>query len=198
MSLAKANKPGRIIIKVNSLIDRQIIDELYLASQAGVQIDLIVRGICGLVPGVRGLSENIRVRSILGRYLEHSRIYYFGNGGDNPLVYVGSADWMQRNFYRRIETVFPILDKKLKHRIIHEILPVYLKDNQLANELLPNGAYQSITLAKDMLPHNCHEWFADDIRPENPAKKPAGTPVIEQTVPPVKVVNQTADKQEPC
>jgi polyphosphate kinase len=163
VALTKAGKPGRIIVKVNSLIDRQIIDELYLASQAGVKVDLIVRGICGLVPGVRGLSENIRVRSILGRYLEHSRIYYFGNGGENPLVYVGSADWMQRNFYRRIETVFPILDKKLKHRIIHEILPVYLADNQLANELLSNGAYQPVAVSNETIPVNCQEWFADDM-----------------------------------
>lgn len=176
IELAKAGKEGRVIVKVNSMIDQPVIDKLYKASQAGVKIDLIVRGICGVVPGVPGLSENIRVRSILGRYLEHSRIYYFGNGGQEPKVYVGSADWMPRNFYRRIEAVFPIEDEKIRKRIIEDILPPYLKDNQLASELLPNGAYQSVTPKEGEEVFNCQEFFFDSVdilrlqrrEPQNP------------------------------
>src|SRR5690606_10959239 len=124
---AKAGKPARIIAKCNSLIEKETINNLYAASRAGVQIDLIIRGICSLVPGVQGMSENIRVRSIVGRFLEHSRIYYFENAGNEPEVYIGSADWMSRNFFRRIECVFPILDPELKERLIKEIIPPYLK-----------------------------------------------------------------------
>lgn len=186
IKLAHSGQEGRIIIKVNSLIDQKIIDSLYAASQAGVKIDLIVRGICGLVPGVRGLSENIRVRSILGRYLEHSRIYYFGNAGGEPQLFVGSADWMPRNFYRRIEAVFPILDDRIRKRIIEKILPAYLKDNQLASQLLPNGAYQPITPREGEEIFNSQEFFfetVDQLRsPLTPhivqAKRPEEDPLI--------------------
>ncbi len=138
---AKAGKPARIIAKTNSLIDKETIDNLYAASQAGVKIDLIVRGICGLVPGVKGLSENITVRSILGRYLEHSRIYYFENSEKQADIYIGSADWMPRNFFRRIECVFPIQDAELHKEVTEEILPCILTDTT-AKFLQPNGAYK--------------------------------------------------------
>ena len=114
--------------------------ELYRASQAGVQIDLIVRGICGLRPGVRGVSDHIKVRSIVGRFLEHSRIFYFANGGEEE-IYLGSADWMPRNLLERVETLFPIKDPMLKHRIRFEILEAYLADNTQARILQPDGTY---------------------------------------------------------
>ena len=138
---ARAGKESRIIAKMNGLVDRQIIEALYEASSAGVKIDLVVRGICCLRPGIPGVSENIRVRSIIGRFLEHSRIYYFSNGG-TPLIYVGSADWMPRNLYNRVEVVFPVEDPILKQRIIEEILPRHLEDNTKAWILTRDGSYQ--------------------------------------------------------
>ncbi len=142
---ARKGLRARIIVKCNSLIDKETIDNLYTASQAGVQIDLIIRGICGLVPGVKGMSENIRVRSILGRYLEHSRIYYFENAAQSkPRLFVGSADWMARNFYRRIEVIFPVEQDDLRKRIIKDILEVYLKDTRFATELMSNGSYRKV------------------------------------------------------
>jgi polyphosphate kinase len=137
---ARHGRPARIIAKMNSLLDLNIIRELYRASQAGVHIDLIVRGICGLRPGVRGVSDHIRVRSIVGRFLEHSRIMYFANGGDDE-VYLGSADWMPRNLYERVETVFPVKDPMLKQRVRGEILEAYLADNTQATLLQPDGSY---------------------------------------------------------
>jgi polyphosphate kinase len=138
---AKAGQPARIMAKMNALLDEAVIRALYAASQAGVKIDLIVRGGCALRPGVPGLSDNIRVRSIVGRFLEHSRIYYFQNGEEHD-VYLASADWMGRNLFRRIEVAFPVLDKKLKDRVIDEGLKPYLADNVLAWELDANGGYQ--------------------------------------------------------
>ena len=137
---AKKGKPARIIAKTNALVEQSIIDLLYEASQAGVKIDLVVRGICGLVPGIKGLSENIRVRSIVGVYLEHSRIYYFENGGA-PLVFAGSGDLMQRNMFRRIECIYPIEQQNLKDRIVNEILASLLSDTMYAEILHLNGAY---------------------------------------------------------
>ena len=137
---ARAGRPARIIIKINSLVDEDIISALYAASGDGVEIDLIVRGICCLRPGIPGVSERIRVRSIVGRFLEHSRIYYFGNGG-KPDIYLGSADWMPRNFYRRVEVAFPLLDPVLKRHVEQDILPLYLKDNVKARVLQPDGSY---------------------------------------------------------
>src|SRR5499425_2284719 len=125
---AKKGRSARMIIKVNAVIDPVIIQALYRASQAGVEIDLIVRGQCTLVPGVRGVSSRIRVRSIVGRFLEHSHIFYFENGGE-PEVYLGSADWMPRNLYERVEVLFPLKDQALRERICNEILPSYLADN---------------------------------------------------------------------
>ena len=144
---ARGGKPAKIIVQANSLVDRQTIELLYKASQAGVKIELIIRGICMLVPGIKGVSENIRVRSILGRYLEHSRIFYFENsGGAKPRILAGSADWMPRNFFRRIECVFPIEDPEHRKRII-DILQTYLQDNQQASFLRSSGAYQK-TISK--------------------------------------------------
>jgi len=137
---AKAKKPARIIAKMNSLVDQELIEALYAASQAGVKIDLIVRGICCLRPGVAGVSENISVRSIVGRFLEHSRIFYFENGGAAKIL-VGSADWMPRNFFRRIEVVFPIEDPTLRDRIVTQILATHLADNAKASILAADGTY---------------------------------------------------------
>jgi polyphosphate kinase len=132
--------PGQIIAKFNALVDTGIIAKLYEASSAGVRIDLIVRGICCLRPGVPGVSENIRVTSILDRFLEHSRIYYFHNGGD-PEIYSGSADYMPRNFFKRAEIIYPIENIDLKTRIINEILMTYLNDNFKARLMQPDGSY---------------------------------------------------------
>jgi polyphosphate kinase len=140
---AKAGKKGRLIAKMNALVDPEVIDELYLASQAGVQIDLIVRGICCLRPGVPGISENIRVRSIVGRLLEHSRILVAHNGGE-PKVYLMSADWMPRNFIRRVEIAFPIENKSIQETILKKILQRYLDDTDSARILKPDGTYVRI------------------------------------------------------
>ena len=139
----QAGKDGRIIAKINGLLEPAIVQALYRASQAGVKIDLICRGICALRPRLPGVSENIRVISIVDRFLEHSRIFYFGNGGD-PQVYIGSADWMDRNLSRRVEVVFPIEHRSLKQRLIDEILAISLADNVKARELLPDGSYRRV------------------------------------------------------
>ena len=136
-------KPARMILKANSLTDEQLIAELYEASQAGVDIDLIIRGICSLRPGVKGLSSNIRVRSVVGRFLEHSRIIYFANGGSEE-VYIGSADWMQRNLDRRVEVILPVIDEEIRSYITEEILGGYLRDNQNARLLKPDGTYRRV------------------------------------------------------
>jgi polyphosphate kinase len=141
ISNARAGRPARIIAKVNALLDPLIIQALYQASMAGVSVELIVRGMCSLRPGVKGLSENIRVRSIVGRFLEHSRVYYFNNDG-NPEIYCASADWMERNFFRRIEVAFPIMNKTLRNRVISE-LEIYLADNEQAWTLRPDGTYRA-------------------------------------------------------
>jgi polyphosphate kinase len=137
---ARHKRPAHITAKMNALTDKQVIQALYRASQAGVQIDLIVRGMCSLVPGIRGISDRIRVRSIVGRFLEHSRIYHFLNGGDE-CVWSGSADWMPRNLYDRVEVVFPVSDTLLCQRIKQEILAAYLADNLKARVLMPDGSY---------------------------------------------------------
>jgi polyphosphate kinase len=137
---ARQGKDARIIAKMNALLDKNVIHALYRASQAGVQIDLIVRGICALRPGVRGVSDNIRVRSVVGRFLEHSRIYYFGNDGDEE-IYIGSADWMPRNLYERVEVLAPLRDELLRQRVRNEILDAYLADNRKARVLLKDKTY---------------------------------------------------------
>ena len=141
-----AGKPARIIAKLNSLTDESLIDELYAASKAGVEIDLIVRGICSLRPGIKGVSTNIRVRSIVGRFLEHSRIFYFANG-DQPEteeVYIGSADWMLRNLDRRVEVVVPVNDPVMKDYLKNTLLDAYLRDNVNARELKSDGSYKRV------------------------------------------------------
>ena len=138
---ARARRPARIVAKMNALLDKPVIQALYKASQAGVEVDLIVRGMCALRPGIRGVSDRIRVRSIVGRLLEHSRIYSFANGGDEEL-YLGSADWMPRNLYERVEVVFPVTDPLLRQRVRQEILEAYLADNAKARILQSNGDYE--------------------------------------------------------
>jgi polyphosphate kinase len=140
---ARAGKPARIVAKLNSLVDQEIIEKLYEASQAEVAIDLIIRGICCLRPKSPGLSDYIRVISIVGRFLEHSRIYYFENGGQ-PEVYLSSADWMPRNFLRRVEVAFPIDTPQLRDLIVKEVLPRFLDDRVKARELQPDGSYRRL------------------------------------------------------
>jgi polyphosphate kinase len=142
---ATAGRPARIIAKMNSLVDKATIDCLYAASRAGVRIDLIVRGTCCLVPGVPGLSETIRVRSLVGRFLEHTRAFYFENTGGAPVILAGSADWMPRNFFRRVEVVFPIRDPGLRRRITEEIFEIELRDTTNARMLHPNGDYLPVS-----------------------------------------------------
>src|SRR6266705_2861027 len=137
---ARRGLPARIIAKMNALLDKSIVQALYRASQAGVEIDLLVRGICSLRPGIRGLSDRIRVRSIVGRFLEHSRIFCFANGGQEE-VYLGSADWMPRNLYERVEVIYPVKDALLRERVKNEILEAYLADNLKARVLQKDGSY---------------------------------------------------------
>jgi polyphosphate kinase len=140
---ASAGRPARIIAKMNSLLEQAVIEALYEASKAGVQIDLIVRGICSIRPGIPGVSENIRVRSLVGRFLEHSRIFYFANGGADE-IYCGSADWMPRNLFERCEVVFPIRDAQIRNRIRHEILAAYLADTAKSRIETAHGDYPRV------------------------------------------------------
>ncbi len=140
---AREGKPARIIAKMNALLESQIIEELYAASQAGVKTDLIVRGVCALRPGIEGLSENIRVTSIVGRFLEHSRVFFFHADGAEQ-VYLSSADWMDRNFFRRIELCFPVLDPALKRRVVREGLQPYLDDNCQGWTMRSDGSYERV------------------------------------------------------
>ncbi len=154
--LARRSRPSRIIAKLNSLVDHRVIDSLYRASQAGVPIELIVRGICCLRPGIPGISENITVRSIVDRFLEHSRIFVFGTGAQSK-VFLSSADWMPRNLYRRVEAMFPVEAPALKERILSEIIPSFLRDNQRARLLAADGAYERLTPRPDQRPCRCQE-----------------------------------------
>ena len=167
---AKAGKPARIIVQTNSLVDQETIDNLYRASQAGVKIDLIVRGICNLVPNIKGVSDNIRVRSILGRYLEHSRIFYFENSsGSQPHIFAGSADWMPRNFYRRIEAIFPIEDPDNRQRVI-DLLDTYLKDTRNARILRANGSYHKPARKKGAELFSAQESFLQQFEAKRDAQ----------------------------
>ncbi|MEA2527288.1 MAG: polyphosphate kinase [Thermomicrobiales bacterium] len=158
---------GYLVFKMNALVDRELIRALYAASQAGVRIDLIIRGVCCLRPGVPGWSETIRVRSIVGRFLEHSRIYYFRHGGED-LLYLGSADLMERNLDRRVEAVFPIEDPTLKAHVRDLILPAYLRDTVNARELRPDGSYVPARPADGQEPFDVQRWMMGlytDVRP---------------------------------
>jgi polyphosphate kinase len=155
---ARAGRPARIIAKMNKLVDPHAIEALYAASRAGVQIDLIIRSTCCLVPGVKGQSENIRLRNLVGRFLEHARIFVFGQGG-NPAVYAGSADWMPRNFFRRVEAVFPVEDPVLRHRILDEILASELRDTVDAAGLRSDGTYASLVPAEGAAPFQAQRHF---------------------------------------
>jgi len=157
---ARAGKPARIIAKVNSLLDKNVVQELYRASQAGVQVDLIVRGICSLNPGIRGLSDRIKVRSIVGRFLEHSRIYYFQNSGDEE-IYLGSADWMPRNLHERVEVVFPLRDALLRDRVRNEILAAYLADNVKSRILQRGGGYVREEPKSKAAPFSSQDFLID-------------------------------------
>jgi polyphosphate kinase len=168
---ALAGKPARIIAKMNALVDREIIVALYRAAQAGVKIELIIRGICCLRPGVPRVSENITVRSIVGRFLEHSRIFYFENGGD-PKVFVGSADWMPRNFFRRVEIVFPIEDPALRERVVTQILGTQLADTAKAALLQSDGTYQRPAAVKESDRRSSQaEFMALALGASSPRKK---------------------------
>ncbi len=156
---ARSGKPSWIFAKLNSLVDHRIIEALYSASQAGVPIDLVVRGICGLRPGVPGISENIRVRSIVDRFLEHSRLYVF-NPPDEAKIFLSSADWMPRNLYRRVEVMYPIEAADLKKKVLEEIVPVYLRDNVRARVLESTGDWHRLQ-PEGATPHRCQQEFLE-------------------------------------
>jgi polyphosphate kinase len=160
---------------MNALLEPQIIEELYAASAAGVKIDLIVRGVCALRPGIEGLSENIRVRSIVGRFLEHSRIFYFENGGAED-VYLASADWMARNFFRRIELCFPVLDAGLKRRVIREGLLPYLDDNTQAWVMHAEGNYERLRPRKGAKGRSAQEELLAALASGGPGELRAPAP----------------------
>jgi polyphosphate kinase len=151
---------GHIVMKMNSLVDRETIQALYAASQAGVKIDLIIRGICCLRPGVKGWSETIHVRSLVGRFLEHSRVYYFENNGE-PNVYIGSADVMERNLDRRVEVVAPVESRELIHHLRHNVLAMYLQDTFNARCLQPDGKWDLVNPEQGEEPFDVQAWFLE-------------------------------------
>jgi polyphosphate kinase len=158
IAVHKKTGDGYLAFKMNSLVDQTCIEALYRASQAGVKVDIQARGICCLRPGVPGVSDNIKVTSIVGRFLEHPRIYYFRNGGEEEIL-LGSADLMPRNLYRRVETLFPVDDEVIMRSIRDEILFVHLKDNVKARKMLPDGSYQPVKVSDDEDPLNSQEWM---------------------------------------
>jgi polyphosphate kinase len=181
MEHARAGRPAHIIAKMNALLEPSAIESLYAASQAGVDVYLIIRGVCTLRPGVPGLSDRIRVRSIVGRFLEHSRIFHFANGGDDE-IYIGSADWMPRNLFERCEVVFPVRDAAARARIHDEILPALLADTVKARLLQPDGSYiRAYKTIKDGPPFSSQDFLMQlaegktdlDAIPRPAAPKPA-------------------------
>jgi polyphosphate kinase len=205
---ASAGRPAHIIAKMNSLLEQAVIEALYEASKAGVQIDLIVRGICSIRPGIPGVSENIRVRSVVGRFLEHSRIFYFANGGADE-VYCGSADWMPRNLFERCEVVFPIRDAQIRNRIRHEILAAYLGDTAKSRIEIANGEYPRVRApegksfsAQDFLIRVAEGRDSIDNIPISawePEEVPMSTTDVEQVVVPAKrPKRRTSRKAQPA
>src|SRR5580658_503206 len=192
---AQAGRPARIVAKMNALLEPSVIEALYQASQAGVEIDLIIRGLCILRPGVKGLSDRIRVRSVVGRFLEHSRIFHFANGGENE-IYIGSADWMPRNLFERCEVVFPVRDPAAIARIHSEILPAYLADTVKARLQQPDGLYlRASKLMKDAPQFSSQEFLMQlaegktdlEAIPQPPGKRKAKAAV--------KTAKKTAEKE---
>src|SRR5919201_4278 len=188
---ARAGKPARIVAKLNALVDHEIIERLYEASCAEVTVDLVVRGICCLRPKIPDLTENIRVISIVGRFLEHSRIYYFENAGD-PLVYLSSADWMPRNFFRRIEVAFPIGTPALRDQMVNEIIPTFLHDRVKARELQPDGTYRRLK-PEGPEPRRQAQWQFREVSRER-AKKSDGSrkKLRADKLIPIAVANESA------
>jgi polyphosphate kinase len=149
---------GYIAFKLNGLLDKEVVQALYRASCAGVRIDLNVRGLCALRPGVVGISENIKVNSIVGRFLEHARILYFRNGGEEE-VFLGSSDLMPRNLHRRVEVLFPVLDESYRRVLVDQILPIHLRDNVKSRDLLPDGTYVKRKVKKGEERVDSQEWL---------------------------------------
>ena len=186
---ALAGRPAKMIVKLNSLVDQEIIEKLYEASSAGVKIDLIIRGICCLRPKVPGLSENIRVVSIVGRFLEHSRIYYFENDGE-PVVYLASADWMPRNFLRRVEIAFPVEEPALRDELINEVLSRFVNDRVKARELQADGSYVRLRTEEGEPRPQAQLQFRDYFRRQ--ARKLADS----QRAPSIKLAPITTSRKE--
>ena len=160
---ARAGRPAKIVAKMNALVDPDVIDALYLASQAGVTIELVVRGICCLRPGIAGLSERIRVVSVVDRFLEHARVVSFENGG-NPEVYLASADWMPRNFQRRVEVMFPVEDPALSKYVREEVLAAMASDTMKARVMRGDGTYERAAHAEGQAPVRSQQRFMDAAR----------------------------------
>ncbi|MDP1920490.1 MAG: RNA degradosome polyphosphate kinase, partial [Myxococcales bacterium] len=168
---AKKGEPARIIGKMNALVDPVTIRALYAASQAGVEIDLLVRGICCLRPGVPGVSERIRVISVVDRFLEHARVFSFGTGAATD-VFISSADWMPRNFHRRVEVMAPVEDPALKLRLLDEVMGLGLKDNVKARQLQPDGSYLPRPLALDGQTIRSQSMMLELVKRQSPAAEP--------------------------
>jgi polyphosphate kinase len=193
---ARAGKPARIVAKVNSLLDKDVVQELYRASQAGVHVELIVRGICSLNPGIRGTSDRIHVRSIVGRFLEHSRIFYFENGGEEEL-YLGSADWMPRNLHERVEVVFPLLDPLLRERVKSEILAAYLADNTKSRLLVRGGNYTRVIPPLKTAAFCAQEFLIDVAEGRRDLSSIPAPPPPKRAQRPARAASRTARKAAP-